>query len=206
MKTTFQLAFCTLVALASFSSCKKHSIVEESLNGKNSEQLLSNGVKQANFITPDSVAGIQGNKWGKISYDLNSNRVNGDSVLLSFDGNLCREIHAANGYTLKYADVSGTSISSISLKQVLATNLKVVDSTTDPEKTNEMRQTWFTFSDGKRYGMIPVKDRYLVLFKGDNILKTTALFVLQLNTIEYIPGQMSGYYFGGVKFDYKRLI
>lgn len=202
----FQLAFCVLIAMASLSSCKKQIIEEQSFKGEKGERLASNAVLHANFTTPDSVAGIQGNKWGKISYDLNTNRVNGDSVLLSFDGNLCREIHAANGYTLKYADVSGSSISSISLPQILAANLNAVDSAAAAGKPNDTRQTWFTFSDGKQYGMIPVKDRYIVLFKGDSILKTSALYVLQLNTIEYIPGQMSGYYFGGVKFDYKRLI
>ncbi|MDY0906313.1 hypothetical protein [Pedobacter sp. CFBP9032] len=207
MKTyKLHLTFCILIALASLSSCKKQIIGDQSLTGENSKNLVSNVVEHANFTTPDSVAGIQETKWGKISYDLNANRVNGDSVLLSFDGNLCREIHAANGYTLKYVDLPGSSISSISGTQILAANLNAVDSATAAGKPNDARQTWFTFSDGKQYGIIPVKDRYLVLFKGDSIVKTTALYVLQLNAIEYVPGQMSGYYFGGVKFDYKRLI
>ncbi|MFD2285780.1 hypothetical protein GJU39_17795 [Pedobacter petrophilus] len=200
----FLLICCLLIGLAFISSCKKQIIAEQPITGTNGEQLLANSVAHANFTTPDSAASIMENKWGKISYDLNANRVNGDSVLLRFDGNLCREIHVVEGYTLKYADVSGTSISGIGLAQIRAANLNAVDSDTD--KSNDKRQTWFTFSDGKQYGMIPVKDRYLVLFKGDSILKTNVLYVIKLNAIEYVPGQTTGFYFGGVKFDYKRLI
>lgn len=207
MKTNkFQLAFCILIALASLSSCKKQIIGEQSLTGKKDENLVTNAVVRANFITPDSVASIIENKWGKISYDLSANKVNGDSALLNFDGNLCREIHAGNGYTLRYADLPGSSISSISLPQILAANLNAVDSDAAAGKLNDKRETWFAFSDGKQYGIIPVKERYLVLYKGDSLLETSALYVLQLNAIEYIPGQMSGYYFGGIKFDYKKLI
>jgi hypothetical protein len=207
MKTNkFHISFCILVALVSLISCKKQTIEEKPTTGNNGNLQVSNAVIHANFITPDSVAGILDNKWGKISYDLSANKVNGDSVLLSFDGNLCREIHAGNGYTLRYADISETSLSSIGLSQILAANLNAIDSSATAGKPNDVKQTWFTYSNGKQYGMIPVKDRYLILFKGDSFLKTSVLYVIQLNNIEYIPGQMSGYYFGGIKFDYKRLI
>lgn len=205
MKTNkFLPALCALIALVSFLGCKKPDIESLATPNIKTSALAINTVAKATFLTPDSVAGVVGGNWGKVNYDLVSNKAGGDSVLLSFDGALCKEIHAGNGYTLGYVDITSSSLSTITLKDILTPQLQFVD-TTAKGKENSMKN-WYTYTDGKQYGLIPVKDRYIVLFKGSNILKATVLYVLQLNTIDYIPGHTSGYYFGSVSFNYKRLL
>ena len=205
MKTNkFLPALCVLIALASFLGCKKQITESPATANTKTSTLAINAVTKATFTTPDSVAGIAGGNWGKVNYDLANNKTGGDSVLLSFDGTLCKEIHAGNGYTLAYVDITSSSLSTITLKDIVATPFQPVD-TTAKGKENSIKN-WYTYTDGKQYGLIPVKDRYVVLFKGSSILKTTVLYVLQLNTVDYIPGKTSGYYFGSVSFNYKRLI
>lgn len=205
MKTNkFIPALCVLIALISFVGCKKQLTESPATTSAKTSPLALNAVTKATFTTPDSVAGIISGNWGKVNYDLANNKAGGDSVLLSFDGALCKEIHAGNGYTLGYVDITGNSLSTIALKDVLAAPLQLVD-TAAKSKENSIKN-WYTYTDGKQYGLIPVKDRYVVLFKGSNILKATVLYVLQLNAVDYIPGYTSGYYFGNVSFNYKRVI
>ncbi|SDP96857.1 hypothetical protein SAMN05428975_4344 [Mucilaginibacter sp. OK268] len=205
MKTNkFLPILCVLIALISFLGCKKQTTESPATANVKTSALALNSVTKATFTTPDSVAGVVGGNWGKVNYDLANNKTGGDSVLLSFDGSLCKEIHAGNGYTLGYVDITGNSLNTIALKDVLSAPLQLVD-TTAKSKENSTKN-WYTYTDGKQYGLIPVKDRYVVLFKGTSILKATVLYVLQLNTVDYIPGHTSGYYFGSVTFNYKRLI
>jgi len=205
MKTNkFLPALCVLIALISFLGCKKQLTESPATANVKTSALALNSVTKATFTTPDSVAGVTGGNWGKVNYDLASNKTGGDSVLLSFDGALCKEIHAGNGYSLGHVDITGSTLSTITLKDILSAPLQLVD-TTAKSKENSTKN-WYTYTDGKQYGLIPVKDRYVVLFKGTSILKATVLYVLQLNTVDYIPGHTSGYYFGSVTFNYKRLI
>jgi hypothetical protein len=87
---------------------------------------------------------------------------------------------------------------------MLTAPLQLVDATAKNKENST--KNWYTYTDGKQYGLIPVKDRYVVLFKGVSILKASVLYVMQLNAVDYVPGNTSGYYFGGVSFSYKRLI
>ncbi|WP_419702025.1 hypothetical protein [Mucilaginibacter sp. NFX135] len=205
MKTNkFLPVLCVFIALISFMGCKKQITESPATANAKTSALTLNAVTKATFTTPDSVAGIVGSNGGKVNYDLASNKAAGDSVLLSFDGTLCKEIHAGNGYTLGYVDITGSSLSTITLKDILATSLQLVD-TTAKGKENSTKN-WYTYTDSKQYGLIPVKDRYVVLFKGSSIHQATVLYVLQLNTVDYIPGNTSGYYFGSLSFNYKRLL
>ncbi len=204
MKTNkFLPVLCVLIALISFVGCKKQATENPATANVKTSALALNTVTKATFITPASAAGTDDN-WGKINYDLVANKAAGDSVLLSFDGTLCKEIHAGNGYTLGYIDLTGNSLSAIALKDVIAAPLQLVD-TAITSKENGTKN-WYAYTDGKQYGLIPAKDRYVVLFKGASILKATVLYVLQLDTVDYSPGNTSGYYFGNVSFSYKRLI
>lgn len=198
-------ALSALILVTSFLGCKKQTITETpATSGLKTATASLNTVQKAAFNTPDSVAeGTNGN-WGKVNYDLYNNKTEGDSVHLSFDGSLCREIHAGREYKLGYVDITGSSLSSISLKDLSSTSLMPINGTVK-DKENTV-SNWYTFSDGHQYGIIPVKDRYLVLYKGENIAKATVLYVLQLNAVDYIPGKTSGYYFGAITFNYKRLI
>jgi hypothetical protein len=205
MKTNkFLTILYVFIALISLISCKKQVTESPATANTKTSALALNTVTKATFTTPDSVAGVAGGNWGKVSYDLANNKTGGDSVLLSFDGALCKEIHAGNGYTLGYVDITSSSLNTITLKDILATSLQIVD-TTAKGKENSTKN-WYTYTDGKQYGLIPVNDRYVVLFKGTSIHQATVLYVLQLNTVDYIPGSTSGYYFGSISFNYKRLI
>lgn len=205
MKTNkFLHVLCVFITLISFAGCKKQATENPATTNPKIAASALNTITKATFITPVAAAGGIGDNWGKINYDLVANKATGDSVHLNFNGILCKEIHAGNGYTLGYIDITGSSLSIITLKDVLATPLLLVD-TTAKNNVNSIKN-WYTYTDGKQYGLIPVKDRYVVLFKGANILKATVLYLLQLNTVDDIPGNISGYYFGSVSFNYKRLI
>jgi hypothetical protein len=205
MKTNkFLPALCVLIALISFVGCKKQVTESPATANVKTSAVALNSVTKATFTTPDSVAGVTGGNWGKVNYDLASNKTVGDSLQLNFDGTLCREIHAGSGYTLGYVDIAGSSLSTVTLKDIQAAQVQLVDAAANSKESTILK--WYTYSDGKQYGLIPVKDRYVVLFKGISIVKASVLYVLQLNAIEYVPGQTSGYYFGGVSFNYKRLI
>lgn len=195
---------CVLIALFFSLGCKKQ--FAENTAGTNVKPvgLALNSVTKASFTSPDFLSGTTIVNWGKVNYDLAANKTTGDSVLLSFNGALCKEIHAGNGYNLGYMDITGNSLINITLKDILATPLKLIDTTTKSKENST--KNWYTYSDGKQYGLTPVKDRYVVLFKGVSILKASVLYVLQLNAVNYIPSTKSGYYFSRLSFNYKRLI
>ncbi|KGE12345.1 hypothetical protein [Sphingobacterium deserti] len=99
-------------------------------------------------------------------------------------------------YKMGYFDLQNTSVSALTVEQVLASNITLTNTfTIDATSAGAPAGAtpfWIVYDFANNHAVYPTANRYIVLYKGDNLSPSTdELFIVQAKTVTAARGNAS---------------